>query len=222
MREVQRKKSVSLTGINPWPPKHRVAACCFHWATSTRGEQAEGHITEFVSCWSIHLSHFVTELRIHHLYLLITVLDSFQFYKCTKNLHERRLRIGLFMQFMQFIVQVVWDHILFYKRLTQKPILVLLPRSHNTNSLYCYLHSFYKSAKKNLGLDQDYPLVTHFLTKHSADHAGTKKVAALYFLLFFSHAVNKLWAILYKHFSCNPPFIFPLPESVFLARLSHS
>ena len=61
-----------------------------HWATKTHGKQ--GHLTEFiydrchgldscvvlrlflclmlVSCWSVHHSHFITELKIHHLYSL--------------------------------------------------------------------------------------------------------------------------------------------------------
>ena len=30
-----------------------------------------------VSCWSIHLSHFITELKIHHLYSLVITHDDF-------------------------------------------------------------------------------------------------------------------------------------------------
>ena len=31
-----------------------------------------------MSCWPIHLSHFITKLKVHHLYSLITIIDYVQ------------------------------------------------------------------------------------------------------------------------------------------------
>ena len=84
----QRKKSESLTVIKPmtsWTP----GGSCIHWAPTWF---LEGHgfnsfrglrfflCPSLVSYWSIHLLHFVTELKIHHLYSLITTYRIIIYY----------------------------------------------------------------------------------------------------------------------------------------------
>ena len=61
--------------------------CSIHWATRTHvfkrvwaqflpGTQ-NFLFPSLMSCWSIHLSHLITQLKIHHLYSLITTHDDF-------------------------------------------------------------------------------------------------------------------------------------------------
>ena len=70
---------------NPWHPNTWWAL--YHWATRTHvfrrvwiqfllGTQ-NFLFPSLMSCWSIHLSHFITELKIHYLYSLITTRDDF-------------------------------------------------------------------------------------------------------------------------------------------------
>jgi len=71
-----------------WVPDTQThGRCSIHWAMRTHvfgrvwvqfllGTQ-NFLFPSLMSCWSIHLSHFITELKIHHHYSLITTHDDF-------------------------------------------------------------------------------------------------------------------------------------------------
>ena len=80
--------------LNPWPPKHMVGRRLYplsyklsctrhHRLDSCRGLR---FCPTLMPCWLIHLSHFVTELKIHHLYLLITSSS----WKLSRKIQTRR------------------------------------------------------------------------------------------------------------------------------------
>ena len=82
-----KENSESLTGIESMTPKHTAGALSTElWELMCLGGYGFNSYWglrifffhhSIVSCWSIHLSHFITELKIHHDYSLITTHDDF-------------------------------------------------------------------------------------------------------------------------------------------------
>ena len=84
----QRENLNTWQESNPWPPEHRAGALCNSRSLVDRAPArcSGGHRFYFcwglrflvcptlVSCWSIHLSRFITELKIRHFYSLISIL----------------------------------------------------------------------------------------------------------------------------------------------------